>query len=189
MDLKNIIRKRATVDGTFVRVDHFLNHTVDPVIMTAIGADIAVRTAELDYDVILTAEASGIAPALATAAATAKPMIYARKTVGAPMDAAWAREVDSPSKGRTYLLNIKHKALAEGTRVLIVDDFLSTGSSAIALGEMVEEAGAEVVRQVFVIEKAFNSGRDELARRGWETDAIATVVDVVEGHIVLAEGP
>lgn len=79
MDLQRRIAEEATVNGEIVLVDHFLNHRVDPGVMAEVGERIKALAEELAPDVILTAEASGIPPAMAASLATGIPMIYAKK--------------------------------------------------------------------------------------------------------------
>jgi adenine phosphoribosyltransferase len=72
--------------------------------------------------------------------------------------------------------------------VLVVDDFLSGGRTAEALGDIVEEAGGIVVGFAFVIEKSFVAGRDRLAARGWPVDALVIVSSMSSGLEIHATG-
>lgn len=56
-------------------------------------------------------------------------------------------------------------ALAEGRRVLLVDDVLATGGTAAAACALVEELGGEVVAGAFLLELGFLSGRGRLGGR------------------------
>ncbi len=49
--------------------------------------------------------------------------------------------------------------VAEGERVLIVDDLLATGGTARATGDLVKSVGGEVVGMGFIVELAFLDGR------------------------------
>ena len=62
VDLRHEVEQRARVEGSLIMVDEFINHRVDPGIMRNIGDDIARLLAPRDPEVLLTAEASGIAP-------------------------------------------------------------------------------------------------------------------------------
>ena len=56
-----------------------------------------------------------------------------------------------------------HKdALEEGQRVMVVDDLLATGGTAVAAIELIEKIGGEVVNCSFVIELGFLDGRSKL---------------------------
>ena len=67
--LKERIRKEGKVlPGNIVKVDGFLNHRVDPVLMRQIAEEFKKRFAGEEVTLILTAEASGIALATVCAA-------------------------------------------------------------------------------------------------------------------------
>ena len=59
-------------------------------------------------------------------------------------------------------LEIHKDAIDEGKRVLIVDDLLATGGTALAACNLIKKVGAEVVSAVFVIELADLKGRDKM---------------------------
>ena len=74
------------------------------------------------------------------------------------------KEVEKyPSNPRTRLQYAD--ALAGGTRVLVHDDLLATGGTALALCELVEGLGGQVAACSFLIELSFLSGRQRLAPR------------------------
>ena len=188
--LAEAVRLRGRIEGTLVKVDDFLNHKVDPPLMDLIGSDIANRWRPDRIDDVVTAEASGIAPALATAGHLGVEMIYAKKYPRSTADRpAFVREVASPTKGTEYRVEVARRVLGTGRRVLVVDDFLSGGRTAEALGEIIEEAGATVVGFAFVIEKSFVSGRERLERRGWAVDSLLVVESLDGGLQVKATGP
>lgn len=56
-------------------------------------------------------------------------------------------------------------AIKPGQRVVIVDDVLATGGTAVAAGQLVEKLGGAVVGFVFFIELSFLKGREKLAGR------------------------
>ncbi|MHB8232308.1 MAG: adenine phosphoribosyltransferase [bacterium] len=59
-------------------------------------------------------------------------------------------------------LEIHKDALKKGDRVIIADDVLATGGTAIATISLVEGFGAEVADAVFLAELSFLNGRDRL---------------------------
>lgn len=185
--LADAIRRRGRIEGTLVKVDDFLNHQVDPDLLEVIGADIAERWRDRAVDLVITAEASGIPPALIAARHLGVPMIYAKKFPRSTAERpAFVREVASPTKGTEYRVEIARRLLDRGRRVLIVDDFLSGGRTAEALGDIVEEAGATVVGFAFVIEKSFVEGRSRLAERGWPVDSLVMVSSMTGGLEIAA---
>ncbi len=61
-------------------------------------------------------------------------------------------------------------AVSAGERVLIVDDVIATGGTALATAQMVQSLGAEVIALGFIIELTFLPGRDRLA--GFEVESL-----------------
>lgn len=183
VDLTEVVTTRGRVEGDLVKVDDFLNHRVDPEVIAAVGAEIAKRYAADAPDVILTAEASGIPPALATALELGIPTVYAKKYLGVGDRYTYAREVTSPTKGVEYRVEVARRALSPGHRVLVVDDFLSGGRTAEALGEIAGEAGCSLVGFAFVIEKAWMDGRRRLAAHGWPVHSLVVVRGIDNGRI------
>jgi adenine phosphoribosyltransferase len=65
----------------------------------------------------------------------------------------------------TDVLEIHADAYASGARVLIVDDVLATGGTAVATSKLVESLGAEVVGFSFLITLGFLPGFSRLSGR------------------------
>jgi adenine phosphoribosyltransferase len=63
----------------------------------------------------------------------------------------------------TNALEIHKDAVAKGERVLIVDDLLATGGTAVATAELAKALGAEIAGFAFVVELDFLNGREKLA--------------------------
>src|SRR4029453_7125838 len=59
-------------------------------------------------------------------------------------------------------LEVHKDAISKGTRVLIADDLLATGGTALAAGNLVEKLGGSVAAYAFVVELEFLKGRDRL---------------------------
>ena len=69
-------------------------------------------------------------------------------------------------------------------RVLIIDDFLATGQTILALARIAKAAGAEIVGVGALIEKTFEGGRAALEVLGVPVHSLARIVDMSEGRIV-----
>ncbi len=76
---QRILSEGKNLGGGILKVDGFLNHQVDPLLMTECGRELARRFAPAHPTKVLTAEISGIAPAVCTAQALGVPVVYARK--------------------------------------------------------------------------------------------------------------
>ena len=74
-------------------------------------------------------------------------------------------ETESQSYALEYgndTIQIHKDAIKIGERVLLHDDLLATGGTALAAAQLIEKLGGEVVQISFVIELSFLNGRDKL---------------------------
>ncbi len=181
------ILREATIEGErILKIDHFLNHRIEPEFMAELGKALAVRLSSYRPDLVLTAEASGIAPALMCAQALAVPMVYAKKYAPISVEApALSRVVPSPTKGGDVRLVVSARYLTAGLRVIIIDDFLANGRTALALTDIVRDAGSEVVAAGFIVEKCFQEGRLPLKERGIPVIALARVERLSAGRAIM----
>ncbi len=61
-------------------------------------------------------------------------------------------------------LEIHADALTASDKVLVMDDLLATGGTAVAAGNLIEKLGAEMFGFAFVIELSFLGGREKLQK-------------------------
>ena len=170
-----------------LKVDGFLNHQIDPALMNECGRELARRFAPARATKVLTAEISGIAPALSTAHHIGVPVVYARKDRPITMpDQVLLTVAPSHTKGRTVELIVSPEYLAAGERVLIIDDFLATGQTILGLARLAKAAGATVIGIGVVIEKAFEHGRAALQPLGVPIEALAIITEMRGEQITLA---
>jgi xanthine phosphoribosyltransferase len=173
--LKEAIRRYGRHLGNgIIKVDAFLNHQIDPALIAACGQELARRFRHLEPTKVLTAEISGIGPALMTAYALGVPLVFARKHKPLTM-------------GDDIFFATAPDYLRPGDRVLIVDDFLATGATILALARLAQAAGARVIGIGAVIEKRFEGGRDRLRPLNVPIESLAVVIGV-EGDRILLEG-
>ncbi|MBL7200394.1 MAG: xanthine phosphoribosyltransferase [Anaerolineae bacterium] len=183
------IRKEAVYIGNgIIKVDGFVNHQIDPALTTAIGREFASLFAQAgvtQVTKVVTAEVSGIAPALATAQALNVPMLYARKHRPITMaNGFYLAEAPSHTKGGVVQLMISPEYLGESDRVLLIDDFLATGSTIEAVVQLVQQSGARLCGIGCVIEKVFEGGREYLADLGVPVITLAKI-DLEQDAIVV----
>ena len=127
---ERILRDGKVLRGGILKVDSFVNHQVDPLLMDACGKEFARRLGGLGATKVLTAEISGIAPAVTTAIHLGLPVVYARKTKPITMpDQVYLTLAPSHTKGRMVELIVSPEYLANGEKVLIIDDFLASGQT------------------------------------------------------------
>jgi len=185
-----IIAEAQVIDDRIIKIDHFLNHRIDAVLMQAIGAELARRVTPFMPDLVLTAGASGIPPALTTALALGIPLVYAKKYAPLTELPAYSRIVPSPTRGGEYRLAVARTVLPADARVVLIDDFLANGGTAAALADIVAEAGARLVAAGFVVEKTFQSGRARLAAHGPPPLVVlAQVARLTGGRVVMEAVP
>jgi xanthine phosphoribosyltransferase len=182
---ERILKNGRNLGNGILKVDGFINHQVDPQLMDACGKEFAARFKAVDATKVLTAEISGIAPALMTALALRLPIVYARKTKPNTMpDQVFLTLAPSHTKGRTIELIVSPEFIAEGDKVLIIDDFLATGQTILGLVRLAQAAGATVVGIGALIEKTFDGGRELLAPVGVPVEALAVITDMQDGKLV-----
>jgi xanthine phosphoribosyltransferase len=171
-----ILREGKNLGNGILKVDSFINHQVDPMLMDDCGRELAKRFKNVGATKILTAEISGIAPALTTAFHLGLPVIYARKHKPITMpDQVFLTLTPSHTKGCTVELIISPEYLAGGEQILIIDDFLATGATILGLVSLAKSAGASVVGIGTLIEKIFEGGREVLAHLNVPIESLARI--------------
>lgn len=184
--VRRIMEEGVVENDRILRIDHFLNHRIEPGFMAAMGNALADRLRPYRPDLLLTAEASGIGPALATAFALDTPLVYAKKYSPIVDPPALSRIVPSPTKGGEMRLVVSARYLLPGMRVALVDDFLANGKTALALAEIVADGGALTVAAGFLVEKIFQGGRAGLVERGIPVVTLAQVERLENGRVIMA---
>jgi len=185
--IDRIVRDGKNLGNGILKVDGFINHQVDPALMDACGKEFARRFNHVGATKILTAEISGIAPALTTAQHLGLPVVYARKHKPITMpDQVFLTLSPSHTKGRIVELIISPEYLAGGERVLIIDDFLATGATILGLVRLAQTAGATLVGIGALIEKTFEGGRALLAHLGVPIESLACITSMEGDQILFA---
>ena len=189
------LKDRILVEGQnlgngILKIDSLLNHQIYPDLMNAMGRELAGRFVGVPVDRILTAEISGIAPALIAGIELGVPVVYARKkkpiTMAGPV---FLETAPSHTKGGDVPLLVSAEFLASGENILIIDDFLASGQTLMALARIITSAKAKLVGVGVVVEKIFEGGRETMANAGYACPihALVTVLSLDDGQIVLAD--
>ena len=177
MDLlkKRILQDGKCFEGGILKVDSFINHQMDPILMKSIGVEFVRRFANKDFNKVMTIEASGIAPAIMVGYLLELPVVFAKKKQPKTMENMISTTVRSFTKDREYNVCISKDFLSKEDRVLFIDDFLANGNAANGLIDLIDQAGAQLAGMGFIIEKAFQHGGEVLRERGIHVESLAII--------------
>ena len=115
---EKILAEGKAVNSDILKVDGFINHQVDPVLMKKIGEEFAKHFSGRGITKVVTIESSGIAPALMTALALDVPMIIFKKQPSKVLnDDLYKTVVTSFTKGTNYELTLSKKYISENDHV------------------------------------------------------------------------
>jgi xanthine phosphoribosyltransferase len=189
--VERIRREGRNLGRGILKVDGFINHQLDPELTAAMGEEFARRFARAGVNgitKIITAEVSGIAPALATGMALGVPVVYARKTRPITMQqGTYQTQAPSHTKGGLVDLIISPEYLLPSDRVLLIDDFLATGKTIEALAALVGQCGAELCGIGCLVEKLFEGGRTHLAHLQVPIISLAVIKSMEGDEIIVCE--
>ena len=177
MDLlkKRILQDGKCFEGGILKVDSFINHQMDPILMKSIGVEFVRRFANKDFNKVMTIEASGIAPAIMVGYLLELPVVFAKKKQPKTMENMISTTVRYFTKDREYNVCISKDFLTKEDRVLFIDDFLANGNAANGIIDLIDQAGAQLVGMGFIIEKAFQHGGEVLRERGIHVESLAII--------------
>ncbi len=181
---ERILKDGKVLPGHVLKVGNFLNHQIDAPFMMEMGKEIA-RLFEADKpDKVLTVEASGIALALAAAAALGVPMVFGKKKKTSNVDSdVYTAVVHSYTHNVDNHVVVSKEYLHQGERVLIVDDFLANGCALRGLMEIVAQAGGVTVGCATAIEKGFQGGGDGLRKEGVKVESLAIIDEMTDSAL------
>ena len=182
-----ILEKGKGIGNDIVKVDMFLNHRIDTALLFQMGEAWADEFRNEKPEMVLTVEASGIAMAVAAAHALGDiPVVFAKKSATAVQnDETVQAPVYSFTHKKQNIIRIEKQYLPEGTRVLIIDDFLADGQAVHGLMSLCEQQKAVVVGVGIAVEKGFQPGGKALRESGVHLKSLAVVEGIENGNIVL----
>ena len=144
-----------------------------PVVRKHVEAGLAdlVRRYYPDCEMLMGTSTAGIAHAAITATLLGLPMGYVRG--------------EAKTHGRTNRIEGR---LDPGTRVVVVEDLISTGGSVLEVVNVLRESGAEVLGVVSIFTYGMQKGLDRIAAAGTENHSLCNLdvlvdVAVKEGRI------
>ncbi|WP_119690032.1 xanthine phosphoribosyltransferase [Acinetobacter soli] len=185
---QKILTEGIVLSDQVLKVDAFLNHQIDPVLMQQIGKEFAARFKDTGITKIVTIEASGIAPAVMAGLELSVPVIFARKYQSLTLkDDLYRSKVFSFTKQVESTIAISNKHISSTDKVLVIDDFLANGQAALGLIDLIHQASAEIIGVGIVIEKSFQPGRDLLLEKGYRVESLARVASLENGNVTFVK--
>ena len=172
---KRILQDGKCYEGGILKVDSFINHQMDPVLMKSIGVEFVRLFAGTNVNKIMTIEASGIAPAIMTGYLMDLPVVFAKKKSPRTIQNALSTTVHSFTKDRDYSVCISNNFLTADDHILFIDDFLAFGNAAMGMIDLAGQAGATIAGMGFIIEKAFQDGGKALRESGIHVESLAII--------------
>ena len=172
---KRILQDGKCFDGGILKVDNFINHQMDPILMKSIGVEFVRLFASSNITKIMTIEASGIAPAIMTGYLLELPVVFAKKKTPKTMENMLVTKVHSFTKDREYDIIVSKEYIGPGDNVLFIDDFLANGNAALGVIDLVKQAGATLAGMGFIIEKEFQNGRKAIEKHNVRVESLAII--------------
>lgn len=171
---ERILRDGKCFEGGILKVDNFINHQMDPILMKSIAVEFVRRFASTNINKVMTIEASGIAPAIMVGYLLELPVVFAKKKKPVTMENMLTTSVYSFTKDRSYDVCVSKDFLSKGDRVLFIDDFLANGNAAKGIIDLVEKPG-RTIRNGIHHRKAFQHGGDYLRNAGIRVESLAII--------------
>ena len=130
-----------------------LNILGDTELVQASARELGKKLEDVDYDILVTAEAKSIPLAYALSVETKKPYVILRKTYKPYMGDALKAETLSITTGQPQLLILdeKDRTLIQGKKVIILDDVISTGSTLQGMRIILDKVDANVVAEAAIL--------------------------------------
>ena len=187
---KRILKDGVVKEGNVLKVDSFLNHQIDPVLLDEMGKEFHRRFADKPITKVLTIESSGIAIACFVARYFNVPLLFAKKSKSINIDGEmYVAEVESFTHKCKNQVVVSKKFLSKDDHVLIIDDFLANGCALQGLISITKSAGATVEGIGIAVEKGFQVGGAMIRNLGYHVESLAIVesMDAQTGTVQLRE--
>lgn len=182
-----ILKDGKSFDGGILKVDSFINHQMDPILMKSIGVEFVRRFGNMPINKVITIEASGIAPAIMLGYLLELPVVFVKKSKPKTMENMVTTQVYSFTKDVTYDVCVSSDFLKKDDTVVFIDDFLANGHAALGVKELVEKAGANMAGMGFIIEKSFQDGGKRLRELGVHVESLVRIKHLSKDHIEFEE--
>lgn len=182
---ERILSDGRCLQGGVLKVDNFINHQIEPVLMFKMAQEFVERFKGTEITKVMTVESSGIAPAVIVGYLMNKPVLFAKKRKPSTMENMFVTEVFSFTKNQSYTVCVSKEYLYEDDKVLFVDDFLANGNAGLGIIDLLGQAGAQIAGMGFIIEKAFQNGGKLLRDKGIRVESLAIIDSLDNCKIIL----
>lgn len=182
-----ILKDGKSFEGGILKVDSFINHQMDPILMKSIGVEFVRRFGNMPINKVVTIEASGIAPAIMLGYLLELPVVFVKKAVPKTMLNMLSTTVYSFTKDKEYTVSVSGDFLTKDDKVVFIDDFLANGNAAVGVYDIIKQSGAELYGMGFIIEKSFQDGGRRLRELGIHVESLAKIKELGANKIIFEE--
>ena len=116
-----------------------------PDLMVQVGEVFRTKFAHLEPDYIMTVETKGIPLAFTTARAFGLPLVIVRQGTKVTEGPSVSINYVTGSAKRIQTMSLPRRALAPGSKALVIDDFMKAGGTARGMIDLASEVGVKVV--------------------------------------------
>lgn len=185
---QKILQDGVVIDNKILKVDHFLNHQIDPGLTMEMGEAFYERFKDKPITKILTIEVSGIPVALATALYFKVPCLFAKKSSSLTLsEDTYKADVYSFTKQKTFSIQVDKTFLNAEDQVLIIDDFLAQGNALTGLIQLCHQAQAQIQGLGIVIEKSLQKGGQVLREQGYDLHSLIKIKNFEDNRVVFED--
>ncbi|WP_066500723.1 pur operon repressor [Abyssisolibacter fermentans] len=139
---KNLSQGNRVIAGGFI---YMIDLLYSPDLVYNIGKIFYSIFSKKEIDYIITVETKGIPIALMTAKVFNKPLIIIRKDAKITEGPTVSINYVSGSTRKIQTMSLARKAMKEGSKILVIDDFMRAGGTVKGIYDMMKEFNAEVV--------------------------------------------
>ena len=161
MDLKSLVRTVPDFPKKGIMFRDITTLIKDGPALESVTQQLAERFRDKSPDLVLGAESRGFILGTAVALNMGIGFIPARKKGKLPAETL---SEEYELEYGTDSIEIHAGAIQPGQKVLLVDDLLATGGTAVACTRLIEKAGGEVVGCAFMIDLTFLNGAAKLGK-------------------------
>lgn len=171
-----ILSKGKIISSDILDVSSFINRQIDCELYNKMATHVANKFANDKIDKVLTIESSGIAFGFAIGSVLNVPLVFAKK-IKASIDnnKCYTAAAHSFTHDLDFFATVSSDFIIQNEKILIVDDFLATGNAFLALTDICNQAKADIVGFVSIIEKGYQGGGDLLREKGFKVESLAII--------------